>query len=210
MDLRPLEGELKAWDRGLYRLSLFVPPQSRADYLVLFHLFAGFIRIIDHPREPMLVPIRLTWWRDWLEALSRQAGYGLPHETLLHDSRLAAHISNILDHVILGWEHDAFAEIGVAFFEAVADLDQSQNRQATSELNVPSKSQSRQWFIDRYSKALGIAESTSPSEKAITDKSDVAAHGRPSRIFRQLMTLSPYGADHLLELFRLMRHSVRP
>lgn len=95
MDVVP---ELRDPDR---RLALaYVPTAARPAVAVLWALDERLAAIVAQAREPMIGLMRLTWWRDRLDALAD----GAPAEPLLRACAAAGLHGPALAAMVAGWE----------------------------------------------------------------------------------------------------------
>lgn len=78
VDFDILRQELRGLDGDLYLCHLFAPAEARDALLTLYHLYADIARIPATVSEPMVGAIRLQWWRDLLDAVSRGESRGAP------------------------------------------------------------------------------------------------------------------------------------
>lgn|GEM_PF-3387491 len=191
MDLFDLDTDLKQWDRGLYRMTLFVPDRKRAAYVAVLHLFTSLIRIVENPHEPLLVPIRLQWWRDWLTDIYHQpqGGHGLPQEPIFTASVDFTLLDQLLERFVDGWEFQEFSGAGAALFRLVEQLDGT-NPSSPDQLT----SWSSAWMHRRYALATaGNGErGGSPMSKSVA----------------LLHCLGPRHHSGLAEMIRLVRCSI--
>lgn len=191
MDLFGLDTDLKQWDRGFYRMTLFVPDRKRAAYVAVLHLFASLIRIVEKPHEPLLVPIRLQWWRDWLTDIYHQpqGGHGLAQEPILTTSVDFTVLDQLVEGFVNGWQFQEFSAAGAALFRLVEQLDGT---------DPSSPDQLTSWGCAWMHRRYALA----------TAGNDERGGSRMSKSVALLHSLGPAHQSGLAEMIRLARISI--
>lgn len=118
----PLEVGLKAKDAARWLSTRFVgDADARSDLVALYALDDEVAAISRRVREPLAAEIRLTWWRERIEAaaLGRPVSEA-PALSALQPSLASGRISATL---ILSALDGRFAELSRPWFEDEADLD---------------------------------------------------------------------------------------
>lgn len=117
-----LDAALKSSDLDRWLATRFVAElEARADLVALYVFDAELSAISRRVSEPLAAEIRLTWWRDRVEAAARGERVGeAPALAALQPALVAGRISTSL---ILSALDARFSELHRPWFEDEADLD---------------------------------------------------------------------------------------